>query len=1195
MVSKCLIHLILLCFLLVQTGCDGAENETNPNTPVVVPTLGVSPFSVTEGDNVSFTVTLNKPQIIPVSFYWTISQITAPTLGRFSLLSSSVTIPAGVVSYQVPLPVINDTFYEGNQTYTMTLSMVTNGVTIPTPSVTFTLIDDELPGPFVTQVSSTQTDGSYRAGTIPITMQFSEAVIVSGSPTLKLETGPIDQTATYASGSGTSSLTFNYTVQSGDVTSDLDYFSSTALSFSGGTITSIATGLNGQLRLPTPGAPGSLGANKNILIDTIAPTVTNITSSVANGAYSTNSVIPISVTFSKVVTVTGTPVLSTSTGRSVNYASGSGTNTLTFNYTVLMGDISADLDCASTTALTGTIKDAIGNTASLLLPVPGAFGSLGSNKNIVIDPGSPSVTSVSATTANGYYKAGSFVDLTVTFSKPVIVTGTPRLQLETGVIDEYSSYLSGSGTATLTFRYTVISGDTTVDLDYLSTAALTLSGGTILDSFGNVSLLALPAVSGPGSLGANRNIVIDTTPPTAPGSVVDGTWTTLLSQAPTVTWTASTDATSAISRYEFAIGTSAGASDIVPWTSNALTLLRTQTGLTLVEGTYYYASVRAVDLAGNVSLVSCGDGFRADVTPPTQPATLDDGVTSASLTQTPPLTWGASTDSLSGLGRYEIAIGTSAGATNTMNWTSVGTVTTTTITGLSLTEGLTYFASVRAVDQAGNVGLARSGDGWTIGWLQQAYLKAVNNDAADSFGESVAISGDTMVVGVSKESSNQTTITNGATASANNSAAGSGAVYVYVRTGTTWTQQAYIKASNAAAGDAFGKSVAIDGDTIVVGAPLEDSTATGVSSTVALGIPTATDSGAVYIYKRTGTTWVLEAYAKASNSVAGIGFGSSVAINANTVVVGAPSESSNATGTSVAASGNTATPGAGAAYVYTRSGTTWSLESYLKSATNRAVAFGTTVSVSVDTIAVGAPFDSSNLTSIVNGTGGSNNTSKSNSGAAYVFTRSATVWTQQAYMKASNADAADKFGSTISVSGDLVVVGAPYESSNVTGASATTSLDNSKAASGAAYVYSRTGTTWTEESYLKAANSTAGNHFGTSVAIEGSLILVGAPDENASDTSVIQGGTASSNLSASSSGAAYLYRRTGTSWAELAYLKAPNTDSGDALGASCAISGSSLAVGATLEDSSQTTITNGASASANNSSLNSGAVYLFNR
>ena len=251
-----------------------------------------------------------------------------------------------------------------------------------------------------------------------------------------------------------------------------------------------------------------------------APTVTNVTSTLANGSYTVGQVVPVTVTFSEVVTVTGTPQLTLETGttdRTVNYTSGSGTNTLTFNYTVQAGDTSADLDYTSTTALAlngGTIKDAATNDATLTLATPGAAGSLGANKAIVIDTTAPTVTNVTSTLANGVYSVGQVIPVTVTFSGAVTVTGTPQLTLETGTTDRTVNYTSGSGTNTLTFDYIVQAGDTSPDLDYTSTTALALNGGTIKDAATNDATLTLATPGTAGSLGANNVIVIDTTAPT---------------------------------------------------------------------------------------------------------------------------------------------------------------------------------------------------------------------------------------------------------------------------------------------------------------------------------------------------------------------------------------------------------------------------------------------------------------------------------------------------------------------------------------------------------------------------------------------------------------------------------------------------------------------------------------------------------
>ena len=167
-------------------------------------------------------------------------------------------------------------------------------------------------------------------------------------------------------------------------------------------------------------------------------------------------------------------------------------------------------------------------------------------------------------------------------------------------------------------------------------------------------------------------------------------------------------------------------------------------------------------------------------------------------------------------------------------------------------------------------------------WIQQAYLKASNTGTGDLFGYSVAVSGDTVVVGAVQESSNATGVNGN---QSDNSALNSGAAYVFVRSGTNWSQQAYLKASNTGAGDTFGCSVAVSGDTVVVGAPNEDSNATGVNGNQSNN--SATDSGAAYVFVRSGTNWTQQAYLKASNTGTDDNFGVSAAVSGDTVVVGA--------------------------------------------------------------------------------------------------------------------------------------------------------------------------------------------------------------------------------------------------------------------------------------------------------------------
>jgi hypothetical protein len=466
---------------------------------------------------------------------------------------------------------------------------------------------------------------------------------------------------------------------------------------------------------------------------------------------------------------------------------------------------------------------------------------------------------------------------------------------------------------------------------------------------------------------------------------------------------------------------------------------------------------------------------------------------------------------------------------------------------------------------------------------QQAYLKASNTEAGDLFGISVAVSGDTVVVGASGEDSNATGV-NGD--QANDSADGSGAAYVFVRSGTTWTQQAYLKASNTGGGDLFGVSVAISGDTAVVGANGEDSSSRLINGNQ--GSNAATDSGAAYIFVRShgGTTWTQQAYIKASNTDASDIFGSNVAVSGDTVVIGAYGEDSNATGVNGSQANNSAA-NAGAAYVFTRSGTTWTQQAYLKASnTGRDDYFGFSVAVSGDTVAVGANGESS----IATGVDGSQfNDIALYSGAAYVFARppGGTTWTQQAYLKASNTEASDGFGVSVAVSGDTVVVGAPYEDSNATGVNGN-QFSNIATFAGAAYVFVRSGATWTQQAYVKASNTRVSDFFGTSVAVSGDTVVVGAYGEASSATGVDGN---QDSWGSNYFGAAYVFSRSGSAWTQRAYLKAStNTGSRNLFGSSAAVSGDTVVVGAYGEASNATGV-NGNEFSS--SAIESGAAYVF--
>ncbi|RKH55880.1 DUF7507 domain-containing protein, partial [Corallococcus llansteffanensis] len=304
---------------------------------------------------------------------------------------------------------------------------------------------------------------------------------------------------------------------------------------------------------------------------------------------------------------------------------------------------------------------------------------------------------------------------------------------------------------------------------------------------------------------------------------------------------------------------------------------------------------------------------------------------------------------------------------------------------------------------------------------EQAKLTASDAGAESYFGFSVALSGDTAVVG----------------APFHDTAAGEsvGSVYVFVRSGTTWSEQAKLTASDAGAGNAFGFSVSLSGDTAVIGAPGHE-TATGVT-------------GAAYVFVRSGTTWSEQAELTPSDAVLNEQFGWSVVLSGDTAVVSAvsvPADNSSS----------------GAAYVFVRGGTTWSEQAKLTaSAPVAGEQFSWSVALSGDTALVGALYADT----------------ATGTGAAYVFVRSGTTWSEQAKLTVSDAVAGRYFGESVALSGDTALVGAR---SNVSYA-------------GAAYVFVRSGTTWSEQAKLTANDSGASDLFGFSVALSGDTALVGAP------------------------------------------------------------------------------------------------------
>ncbi len=469
------------------------------------------------------------------------------------------------------------------------------------------------------------------------------------------------------------------------------------------------------------------------------------------------------------------------------------------------------------------------------------------------------------------------------------------------------------------------------------------------------------------------------------------------------------------------------------------------------------------------------------------------------------------------------------------------------------------------------------------------YIKASNVGAYERFGQSIALSADgtTLVVGAVFEDSGGM----GIDADQNDfSAPNAGAVYVFTRTGITWSQQAYIKASNTDASDRFGYSVAVsyDGNTLAVGAMSEDSATTGINGDQA---DNAVDNaGAVYVFTRRGTDWLQQAYIKASNTGGdqeGDQFGYDVSLSGdgNTLAVGAISEDSAANGINGNQDDDSAL-GAGAVYVYARDGTTWSQQAYIKPRQPSAnqiisdVLFGFSVGLdeSGDTLAVGAYNEDVNR------------------GSIYVFVRTGEQWTAETRLTASNAEIGDALGTDIGVSadGNTIAGGAFDEDSTLVGISpADQGSDDQPTnnAVGAVYVFVNDHGAWSQQAFIKPTHAQPNQHFGWALALsaDGGTLSVGAHFEDGGAR-----GINGNQLDASveDAGAAYVYERNGATWRPVAYVKASNSGEYAEFATSVSLSGdgSALAIGAPREASGAAGIDGDHE---DNSAPESGAVYVY--
>lgn len=345
--------------------------------------------------------------------------------------------------------------------------------------------------------------------------------------------------------------------------------------------------------------------------------------------------------------------------------------------------------------------------------------------------------------------------------------------------------------------------------------------------------------------------------------------------------------------------------------------------------------------------------------------------------------------------------------------------------GSGATENVFTFAPASATggtlvvrfDVTDNTNTAQFTNSFTLSFdmtgTQQARLISSDAAAWDNQGWEVDIDGDTAVVGTRNKE----------------------AVYVYVRSGTSWSQQAKLTASDGASGDQFGIDVGVSGDYIVVGAKQDDDA--------------GTNSGSAYVFVRSGTTWTQQQKLAASNAQTHDGFGASVDIDGSSILVGAPFEDTGGTNF-------------GTAYVFTRSGTTWSQQQEINPSGTSGDFYGYFCAIEGDNAVVGAY--------------GHNPTDK---GRAFVWTRSGTTWTQQAALNASDAANYDRFGHGVSISGDTIVCGAYQE-------------DTTASDAGAVYIFTRSGTTWSQQQKIQSSDISANDNFGFSVAVDGDTLIAGA-------------------------------------------------------------------------------------------------------
>jgi hypothetical protein len=381
-------------------------------------------------------------------------------------------------------------------------------------------------------------------------------------------------------------------------------------------------------------------------------------------------------------------------------------------------------------------------------------------------------------------------------------------------------------------------------------------------------------------------------------------------------------------------------------------------------------------------------------------------------------------------------------------------------------------------------GLAAPARGQECTGTLAAFLTASDAQTDDFFGQDVDISGDFAIVGADGED----TI-----------ASASGGAYIYRRIGNSWVQETFLKPQDAQSSDAAGTGVAISGNVAVIGAPGEDDRGSA--------------AGAAYVFQRVSGTWIQRAKLLASDGAASDDFGRQVAIEGDTIVIGAQGDDDRGSGS-------------GAAYVFRGAGATWNQVGKIVPADGQAGdQFGVSVAISGGIIAVGANQDDDR---------------GSNSGSAYVFIEPAPgTFLQQSKVTADDGAASDDFGVRVDIDGESMIVGARFN-------------DDRDTDSGSAYVFVRIGgVAWVQQAKLVGSDVGLQDNFGRDIAIDGDTAFVSA--ENDDDDGA-------------QSGSVYAYQRTGSAWAQVGKITVSDGTSTALFGNEIAYDGTRLIIGGPLDD-----------------------------